>query len=121
MFKEATRHTAHNGDIHIHSVAYEALQAFITAHDEIHRLREKAKKAQMSLAEASANYHYLAAELFDALEAHYQDNTEDGPMPEAMNFGNTTLIFRPGENPPIEVIPTASYAQLYRIESPQEA
>lgn len=111
-FKEATRSTAHDGSVHVHSEAYEAVKAFLQQYalakeinDEIEALRQQLKDRAPELKQA-------AEEMFAALHEHY-----DGRIPEYVEF--SSAILRLEEDGDVQVIRPASYCDLYRIERPE--
>lgn len=112
-FKEATRSTAHDGSVHVHSEAYEAVKAFLEQYnlskeinDEIDVLRQQLKYLAPELKQA-------AEEMFAALHEHY-----DGRIPEYVEF--SSAILRLEEDGDVQVIRPASYCDLYRIERPED-
>lgn len=116
-FQEHNRKACRDGSVHVFSVAYAAVEAFIQADDdlvaldreelELHRRHNAMIEARMAAAEAMAN----------ALEEHYE-----GRVPRVVLFSNRMVIIDDsGDALRYEVTEPGGWSDLFRIERPDDA
>jgi hypothetical protein len=109
-FVEKNRSTAHNGDIHIHSEAYCAIQEFKSAKYLLETEESNLREAKKSVSEAKKKLQHKKDELLNALQNHY------GAIPEAIDVWGEVLLISDDEYPEITVVTPRQMTDLYRIE-----
>jgi predicted patatin/cPLA2 family phospholipase len=101
-FIEATRSTAHDGSVHVHSEAYEKVKAFLEEYACYEENEEQFLQISARLSDARKK-------MLTALCEHY-----DGEIPDYVEF--SSVILEIDEDGEVEVIRPRSYCDLYRIE-----
>lgn len=112
-FKEATRITAHDGSVHVHSEAYEAVKAFLQQYNLAKEIKDEIDLLRQQIQDRAPELKQAAEEMFAALHDHY-----DGRIPEYVEF--SSAILRLDEDGDVQVIRPASYCDLYRIERTED-
>ena len=116
-FQEHHRRTCRDGSVHVLSVAYAAVEAFIQADDdlvalELEYLELRRRDNAMTEARRAA-----AEAMVDALDEHYE-----GDIPRAVLFSNRMVIIHDsGDEMRCEVAEPSGWSDLFRIERPDDA
>ena len=110
-FKEASRSTAHDGSVHIHSEAYEKVKAYLQEYAYIEEIDADIATLRKRRAEIREALTQAEAEMISALRDHF-----DGHLPGYVEFQSKVVVIEGGT---AEVIRPRSYCDLYRIERPE--
>ena len=108
-FIEATRSTAHDGSVHVHSEAYEKVKEFLQQFALAKAIQDDVAALQQQLKDRAPKLKQAAEAMFAALHEHY-----DGKIPEYVEFSSSILHLH--EDGDVEVIRPSSCCDLYRIE-----
>lgn len=116
-FQEHNRRACRDGAVHVFSVAYAAVEAFIQADDDLVALELEVlelRRRHNAMIEARK----AAAEaMVDALDEHYE-----GSVPRVVAFSNRMVIIDDsGDELRCEVAEPGGWSDLFRIERPDEA
>lgn len=108
-FKEASRSTAHDGSVHVHSEAYEAVKAFLQQYACVEEIKADIAALHQQIRDRAPELRKAEEAMFKALSEHY-----DGSIPDYVEF--SSAIIKIDDDFDVEVIRPASYCDLYRIE-----
>ena len=111
-FIEATRSTAHDGSVHVHSEAYEKVKAYLQEYACIEEIKAEIAELHRQIADRAPGLKQAEEAMFQALSDHY-----DGQIPDYVEFSSTVLHI--DDDGDVEVIRPRSYCDLYRIERPE--
>jgi len=110
-FKEASRCTAHDGTVIVHSEAYEKVKAYLQEHACIEEIDADIDTLRKRRAEIREALTQAEAEMISAVRDHF-----DGHLPGYIEFQSKVVVIQGGI---AEVIHPRSYCDLYRIERPE--
>lgn len=118
-FTEAQRLTSKDGNVHIHSAAYVALQAYKVAVAARETAEAVCRAAMRDLNAAQSRFIEAEAALRRALEEHYDDEL----IPAAIDIAGAVLLCEEDDkgDSALRIIKAASYSDLYRIECAEAA
>lgn len=113
-FVEHDRITDADENVHIYSTAYAALNHFEAIQRQHEAARRDLAEAHRAFTAATADLEAAEQAFIRALQDHYGADS----FPAALDTAMGTLVFHFPEDGPghIQVIKTASYCDLYRIE-----
>lgn len=115
-FQEHHRKTVSDGSVHVLSVAYAAVEAFIKADDALTALELEALELRRRHNAMIEERGAAAEEMVDALEEHYE-----GHMPRGVLFSNRMVIIDDsGDELRCEVTEPGGWSDLFRIERADE-
>ena len=114
-FQEHNRMACRDGAVHVFSVAYAAVEAFIQADDDLVALELEVlelRRRHNAMIEAR---RAAAEAMVDALDEHYE-----GRVPRVVAFSNRMVIIDDsGVDLRCEVAEPGGWSDLFRIERPE--
>ncbi|OYD53288.1 hypothetical protein CGK74_13830 [Thauera propionica] len=111
-FKEASRITAHDGTVIVHSDAYEKVKAYLQEYACIEEIKADIAALNSQIQARTPDLKNAEVSMLEALWEHY-----DGAVPDYVEFSSAVIHI--GDEGDVEVIRPRSYCDLYRIERPE--